>query len=109
MKKFLLFIISILISVSAYSDCIIQRGFSFWPSNKIIKKNPIFIMNGNKEDVNILYGLNEKYPIYLQSGNQKIKLEVLDILVSDGDKVQAFLKPEKFLTGGLNYTLIIEN
>jgi len=53
--------------------------------------------------------LNKKYPIYLKSKNEKIRLLVKEIYVGDFNLTQVVVIAEKELTSGDIYEMVIEN
>lgn len=80
-----------------------------WPTSKTIKTNPVFMLEGYDLSRNVIAGLNTKYPIYLESGEQRIKLIVKEIIEGELKLKQAILVPENHLVAGLTYTLRIDS
>jgi hypothetical protein len=68
----------------------------------------MIVVEGYAESQSIINQLNKKYPIYLKSKHEKIKLEVKEILVGEFYLTQVILFPEKKLTVGDEYALCIE-
>ncbi len=108
MKKKLLMLIFLLNTVIAFSKCG-SGGIEFWPSKQTISENSIFIIDGYSTSQKIIVGLGKTYGIFLITNNQKIKLNVQEILVGQYGITQAILKPEINLTIGQEYELVIEN
>lgn len=86
-----------------------SSGITIFPVKSEIKQNSIFVIDGFAESQKVIQKLGKKYPIYLVSGQEKIKLNVKQILVGQYYLTQAVLKPETNLTVGLSYKLVIDN
>jgi len=106
MKGFLLFIIGLFSVMSSYAKCG-NNGLYVFPKGKNIKQNSIFILEGYADSQGVITKLNKEYPIYLQSGDKKVKLEVVETHKGQFELTQAILKPETELEAGLEYTLYI--
>lgn len=107
MKKLLTFL-GILATIFAFSKCS-NIGISVFPNNTEINKNSIFLIEGFASSQKIINSLNKEYRIYLQSGNQKITLNIVEINVGEFQLTQAILKPEYPLEIGKEYILKIDN
>mgnify|MGYP006333990579 CR=1 FL=1 len=75
MKIFFAIFFTILSYANLFADCTV-RGISIFPVNTEIKQNSIFVIDGFAESQKVIQKLGKKYPIYLISGQQKIKLVV---------------------------------
>jgi hypothetical protein len=107
MKIILTAIVSILLIANLNAMCA-WNGLSAFPSGKTIRPNSIIVIDGYEASQEIVKGLKEKYPVYLVSEKDKIKLTVKEILVGQFNITQAVLTPETNLTLGLNYKLVID-
>jgi hypothetical protein len=106
MKTILTIILAVFSIVNLNASCS-WNDLSVFPTGKNIKKNSIFIIDGYGASQEVIKGLNKKYPVYLVSGNLKIKLKVKEVLVGQFHLTQAVLVPETILTVGIEYTLVI--
>jgi hypothetical protein len=107
-KGLLPFITVLFYSVSAYADCA-GNALSIFPSGSTIKQNSIFVLEGYEHSQKVILGLNKEYPVYLKSGNQKIKLIITELNVGQFRLTQAVLKPETELEVGLEYRMYIDH
>lgn len=108
MKKALLFFAFIGLHWGSKADCS-DWALSAWPSGNTIHANGIFMIEGYAFAQKIIDELNIKYPVYLVSGEEKIKLVVKETLKGQMGVTQAILSPEKPLTVDKDYTLHIGN
>ena len=108
MKNILVVIYFLLLSIQGIAKCGSQN-LSFWPNGKHINQNSIFVIEGYGLSQSIILELGKKNKVFLQSGDQKIKLNIQEIHVGQFHLTQAILKPEIILTSGHEYELIIEN
>ena len=108
MKKIFPILILLLTTIDGFSKCA-SKGLYFWPTKPTVSKNSIFVIDGYATSQNIINGLGTTYKVFLKSDNQKIKLNVQELLVGQFSLTQAILKPEKTLSIGQEYELIIEN
>ena len=84
-------------------------GIWCWPLSKTIRPNGIIMVEFYAYSQEIVPGLQSKYPIYLKAGDEKVKLEILETCTGEFRLTQLILKPEKKLTPGLNYELVIDS
>ncbi|NLE05785.1 MAG: hypothetical protein GX638_13435 [Crenarchaeota archaeon] len=108
MKQKTLILIFTLLTVKAFADCIVT-GIYFWPSGETIKQNSIIVIEGYAESQNIIFDLNKKYPIYLQSGGKKVNLTIKEILLGEYDLTQAILTVDEKLEVGKIYEIFIDS
>jgi len=108
MKNIFLLFIGLFYTVNSFADCR-GEGLYIFPSGKTIKQNSVFVLDGYARSQDVILGLNKKYPIYLESGEQKVKLFVKETFVGQFELTQAILTLEKPLEAGLEYTLVIDN
>ncbi|OYQ45085.1 hypothetical protein CHX27_06870 [Flavobacterium aurantiibacter] len=108
MKKIIPVIILVLTTVDGFSKCASSRLY-FWPSKQTVSSNSIFVIDGYATSQKIIIGLGTTYKVYLKSADEKIKLNVQELLVGQYNLTQAVLKPEKILAVGKEYELVIEN
>ncbi len=98
----------LLIGFSSSADCV-DHGLFVLPANGKIKPTTIFVLEGYSLSREVIKGLNSKFPVYLQSENERIPLFILETHVGQYGVTQALLKPEKPLSPGKNYQLIIDS
>jgi len=108
MKNYFGILFFLLIAINANADCA-SSGIYFWPETKTIKQNSMIIITGYAYSQKIITKLDKRYPIYLKSGDKKIKLNVKEIAEGQFSLTQAILVPEKKLEAGLEYTLYVDN
>lgn len=108
MKKIILTALSICLLSQAWCDCS-SSGLYFWPNNKTIRQNSIFIVEGYFFSQDIIDSLGTKHKIYLKCGNEKIELKVVEILTGQFSLTQAILKPIRQPLAGKEYTLAIDD
>lgn len=108
MKKIIPIVILLLFTVHGFSKCS-NGGMNFWPFKQRINQNSIFVIEGFAASQQIINDLGKAYKVYLIAPNQKIKLNVQELLVGQFNLTQAILKPEKAPSIGVEYELIIEN
>jgi hypothetical protein len=108
MKKTLVLFL-LLFTSNIYADCIRGSLYVSFPNTDIIKKNSIFILDGNDAEISAVVKLSKKDNIYMISGKIKIKLSVTEICRGDESFSQAVLKPETELEFGREYVLTIDS
>ncbi|WP_305535318.1 hypothetical protein [Sediminibacterium sp.] len=86
-----------------------MSGLSIFPNSSSISKNQIFVIEGYALSQKTVLGLNDKYSIYLKSGNKQIKLIVTELCIGQFNLTQAILKPERILELSESYTLHIDS
>jgi hypothetical protein len=98
----------LLIRLTGYAECG-EGSLEFWPVTATIRQNPVIVIDGNGSYGRcITSGLGTYYRVFLQSGDEKINLQVQETLTGHYDRMQVVLKPKKGLTDGQEYELIIE-
>ena len=107
MKKLNLLLIFLAIATNLMAKCG-GSELSFFPFGEEITQNTIFMVEGYHSK-NIIDSLNKKYPIYLRSGNQKIKLMIFEKQIGQYGLSQVLLKPVELLKVGVEYEIVIEN
>jgi hypothetical protein len=85
------------------------NGLSAFPSGNTIRQNAVIVIDGYAASQEVVRELNKKYPVYLKSEKHNIRLVVKEILVGQYSLTQAVLLPERELTVGLEYTLVIDS
>ena len=108
MKHLTLIVTFLLCTINALADCA-GSGMYFWPIGRTIKQNSLIVLEGYAESQQIVNGLNGKFPVYLKSGDHKVKLKIKEIAVGEFDLTQAILVPEEKLVAGQDYRLFIDN
>lgn len=108
MKRLLLFTATLSFAFSAMADCA-DVALSVFPTGGKIMKNSVFLIEGYADSRSVIEGLNSKYPIYLESGDKKVRLVVKETHYGQFWVEQALLVPETELEAGLTYTLVIDN
>lgn len=108
MKNYFGILFFLMATMNAKADCS-SSAIYFWPETNSIKQNSMIIITGYGTSQKIITKLNRSYPVYLKSGEKKIKLLVQEIAVGQFALTQAILKPEKTLEAGLEYTLYVDD
>lgn len=108
MKTIINILILLFVTINGFSKCI-SNGLDFWPTKQTINKNSIFVIDGYTWSQKIVRGLGTTYKVYLKSEKEEINLKVQEICVGQYNLTQAILKPEKPLSVGKEYELVIEN
>lgn len=106
--KNLLFLLLSLLSIGQITAKCANSGFNVFPMGSSISANSYIVLEGYAASQEIIIALNKEYPIYLLSGNEKIKLNIQEIKEGAFRLSQAVLIPEKALTEGKTYTLHID-
>ena len=107
--RYLLFIIfSISMSIEVAASCSLS-GIWAYPSTTELNQNSIIVVEGYSRSQSVIDSLNMGYYIYLESGKQKIELEVIETCKGMFLITQALLRPKSNLTAGKTYNLIISN
>ena len=109
MMKFLLSLFATLLLASAVQAKCANGGLQFWPVSKTIKQNPVFVIDGYATSQRIITGLGSTHKAHLRAGTQQIPLIVQEILAGQFALTQAVLKPQRLLTAGQTYELVIED
>lgn len=107
MKNILVLLIALLQINFAWSDCM-SGGINAYPKSSAISSNSIIIVEGFGTAQKIIDSINNKYPVYLQSGQKKVKLKVKYTLKGNFNLTQVILIPEKPLEVGKTYELKID-
>ena len=107
MKRFL-FIPFVIFWLNAFADCA-GNGILVWPETNTINACQVFVIEGYFMDQQIIRDLNKKHPVYLRSGDQVIKLKLLELCEGEFRLTQAVLIPERELTIGGTYQLIVDS
>ncbi len=68
----------------------------------------MFVLEGFARSQQVVAGLNKIYPVYLESGGDRVPLRVTDIVVGGHDLTQAVLVPTAELVVGRDYDLVID-
>lgn len=100
-------LIFLFIGFNSFADCS-SSGLSVYPSQKEVKKDNLFIVEGYAHSQKVITGLNTEFPVYLECGNERIALLVLETHAGQFSLNQAILKPEKPLTPGKEYVFVID-
>lgn len=108
MKRPVFLVLALLSWVNLMGMCA-NRGLYVFPSEKLILKNTLIMIEGYAISQDIVTGLEYKYTAYLVCKKQKIKLKVRDVFVGQFRLTQAVLVPETEPTPGKKYRLEIEN
>jgi hypothetical protein len=107
--RYLLFIIfSLSISSEVLADCS-SSGIWAYPSTNELNQNSIIVVEGYAISQRVIDSLNVGYHIYLESGKQKIELEVIETCKGMFSVTQALLRPKSVPTKGNTYNLKISN
>ena len=77
-----------------------MSGLWAYPSSESISSNSIIIVEGYSFSQRIVDSLNISYPVYLQTDDHRIDLEVVDICIGGYQLTQADLQPKQSLVRG---------
>lgn len=105
-KLILLFLLTF--SISYVKASCAWSGLYAFPKGTSIKTNSMIVIEGYGDSQKIIEQLNDKFPVYLVNGNEKISLKIKETCVGQFHLTQAILFPEKSLKVGVKYTLVIE-
>lgn len=108
MKRILIVFSILLATFKSKADCSLGR-IEFWPTGVSVPQNPIFLIEGYALSQKIILKLNQDYPVYLKSLDEKIVLQVQEVLIGEAGLTQAILLPAKELIPGEEYQLYIDN
>jgi hypothetical protein len=108
MKTILSFAFYFFFLFLSHAECALSGLFVF-PKGNTISQNPVFVLDGFGFSEHTIEGLNKDYPIYLQSGDIKVPLEVREINKGQFELTQAVLVPSEILVAGREYTLRIDH
>jgi len=92
----------------AKADCVMS-GIGFWPNTSTLKTNPVIVISFYAMSQEIVAGLNSKHLIYLKSGEERIKLLIVEVCKGQFHLTQVIVKPATELTAGREYQLIIDS
>lgn len=108
--KNLIYILLFLFTTPAITNSKCMEGGVFiWPSSKQISSNSIFVFNTHGIMIDFMKDSLQKYPIYLESNKDTVKLNVIKVYDGDLNFSQFILKPEKQLTTNITYSLDVRN
>lgn len=108
MKTFFLVLMA-LFSIQIHAKCM-SGNITTFPQSPSLKKNSCLLIEGYGVEQSIIDGLNNDYPIYLESENNH-KVNLLVAFKNQGSKRvnQAILEPEQDLKDGETYYLKVDN
>lgn len=109
MKQLLGFLLSLLFFNQIYADCDNTGSFWVYPSNNKLNTNSLIVLNAYAGMQEVVTNLNDKYPIYLESENHRVLLEVIETHKGFLDIAQCLLSPKDSLLVGETYTLKIDS
>lgn len=108
MRYIALVILTFFISTIASAKCA-DRGIYCPSKSSILNKNGLIILDFYASSQSLISNLNKKYPIYLESSNEKVPLNVIETLTGEMRLTQIVLKPVTELKTDEVYTLQIDN
>ncbi|MEP7254294.1 MAG: hypothetical protein ABI666_00890 [Ferruginibacter sp.] len=108
MQRFLLLFAFLFFAAIVKADCT-GNGISCWPNTSTIKANPVFVITFYAYSHGIVAGLNTKNAIYLRSGEEKVRLKVVEVCIGQFRLTQVILKPGSELIPGREYELVIDS
>jgi hypothetical protein len=101
--RFLIVTVFLFLVCAGYAECL-PGSLEFWPASATIRQNPVIVIDGDGPYGQcITSGLGNYYRAFLQSGNEKINLQVQEAFTGHYDRMQVVLKPQKNLTAGQEY------
>ena len=92
----------------SHAECTVGQ-IRVFPQSSQIKANGLIMLEGQGEAQKIILGLNRHYPIFLESGNHKVELDIISSRESSFSGVISVLKPKEPLGNNKTYYLRIEN
>jgi hypothetical protein len=96
MKKVLYIISFCLFALLSQAECPIGELRVFPQSNQI-KANGLIMLEGQGRAQNIILGLNKDYPIFLESSEHRVDLEIISNRESSFSGAISMLKPKELL------------
>ncbi len=107
MRTSILILILFFRSYFSLSNCR-DQWLRTWPETEKINLNSIFVVEGVFRDKSLL-DLNTKYPVYLKSKSDTIRLMLVKMNIGEAGLVQAIFKPYRKLKPNTKYKLVIDN
>lgn len=107
MKFLFLSAFIVLLPINLFADCA-GSGLYFWPNGKNLSSSSIIMIEGYAASQNLIDTLCELYPVYLVHEDEKIALKIKEIRKGQFYLTQVLLIPEKRLSAGKTYSLVIE-
>lgn len=107
MKKIITIQLLLLLSYSAIGKCL-SESLTFWPNNKEININSVFLIDGYGRSQEIVHGLGKAHKVFLKSDKEEIELIVTQVNVGLYQLTQAILRPKTKLTPNTVYKLVIK-
>ncbi|GAA5024054.1 hypothetical protein GCM10011506_07350 [Marivirga lumbricoides] len=108
MRYLFLVIFNLCILGEVLADCS-SGGIWVYSTTTELNQNSIIVVEGYARSQRIIDSLNISYFIYLESGEQRIELDVLERCKGMFSITQALVRPKSKLTKGKTYTLKISN
>ncbi len=107
MSRYLIFIITLLITQAGYSKC---KDRSIWCANnsKYLNKNGRIILEFRGYCEEYVPKLNSQYLLYLKSNEEKVSVDIIETNKGDHRITQIVLKPTQTLKPGIEYFLHLE-
>jgi hypothetical protein len=106
MQKLLLLLILSISTIIAKAECVMGNVYC-WPTKTTINRNSLFIIEFygySQKNVSEISKLNQ---LFLNSGNEKVHLKIVEVNKGEFELTQIILQPEKLLKSGLEYELIV--
>lgn len=108
MKKIFILVFAVFLSTHLLADCM-AGGIRVFPDNFEICKNSIIVLEGHIMSQKTIKSLKLENRAYLNSGNHRVQLKVINLYEGEDDLTQAILKPQEELKVGQEYTLELDS
>lgn len=107
MKYIAAFVAFLFLSASLYAKCA-SSGIWVTGNNRLVFNKAIIVLEFYESSQLIAGKLNKDYPIYLESGNEKIPLQIKEILTGGYRITQVIAVLTQSPAEGRNYKLVID-
>ncbi|PJJ60038.1 hypothetical protein [Hymenobacter chitinivorans] len=101
-----LLLLALLAPPGARAKCM-STGLSFWPRSQTIRQNSLLVVDAYYQSQVLLTGLGTTHEAFLRAGDQRIPLEVVQLLPGEFAVTQAVLRPRRQLEVGKQYEVVI--
>ncbi|MFK7907132.1 MAG: hypothetical protein AB8B69_18495 [Chitinophagales bacterium] len=101
-------ILFLLVIHSSLLACCSTGIINVFPYNDKINSNTLIMIEGTSKFQKVVNELSYLYPIYLESGTQKVNLIAIENCYGDKISTQVLLRPEEGLKVGYRYELKVE-
>lgn len=107
--KQVLYVLLVIASIQTTSAKCTGNGIFPLHESDTLTKNGMLVLEFYAASQGLVSGLNDKYPVYMQCGKEKIKLNVAEIFTGEFRVTQVIFKPERNYKINKAYELKIDN